>query len=143
MVTSLIAGWAADRFGADKFLPVVLVPMGLSMFLIGPAETPAHWMLTLAVLALTQGMVGTLWGAVLPMVYGTNHLGAVRSMVIALMVFSTAIGPGITGALIDWGIPFPDQGIAMGLWCLLLAAAMGLVLRRLTAERRSPPVPIP
>lgn len=140
VVTSLIAGWAADRFGADRFLPVVLLPMGLSMFLIGPAETPAHWMLTLAVLALTQGVVGTLWGALLPMVYGTNHLGAVRSMVIALMVFSTAIGPGITGALIDWGVPFPDQGFAMGIWCLLLAGAMGLVLRRLTAERRSIPV---
>ena len=112
-------------------MPLLLIPMGLSMFLISPAETPLHWVLVLSILAVSQGMVGTFWGAFLPAIYGTNHLGAIRSMVIAIMVLSTAIGPGITGALIDWGVPFPDQGLAMGIWCLVLAVAMGIVAHRL------------
>ncbi|QBY01691.1 MFS transporter [Rhodophyticola sp. CCM32] len=131
VVTSLVSGWAMDRFGADRFLPVTLIPMGVAMFLIGPAESPWHWVSALGIMALTQGMTGTLWGAFLPMIYGTAHLGSVRAIVTALMVFATAIGPGLTGLLIDWGIPFPDQGMAMGLWCLALAAVMLPVSLRL------------
>jgi len=79
-------------------------------------------------------MVGTLWGAFLPAVYGTNNLGAVRSMNVALMVLSTAIGPGITGWLIDLGITFPEQCFVLGIWCLGLALAMVVVLRKLGPE---------
>ena len=33
--------------------------------------------------------------------YGTRHIGAIKAMAAALMVFGSAIGPGLTGALID------------------------------------------
>ena len=134
IVVSILTGWACDRFGSQKLLPIVLVPMGLAMFLIGPAAASIMWVVALAVMALTQGMVGTLWGAFLPFVYGTKNLGAVRSMNVALMVLSTAIGPGVTGWLIDLGITFPEQCFALGLWCLGLALAMVFVLRKLGPE---------
>ena len=51
-----------------------------------------------------------------------------------IMVISTAIGPGITGVLIDAGISFPRQGIGLGLWCLALSAAMVPVMLRLRRE---------
>lgn len=135
IVTSLIAGWACDRFGPERLLPIAVVPMGLAMFLIGPAISPWTWVLALGVLAVTQGMVGALWGALLPALYGTAHLGSVRSLMTSLMVLATAIGPGLTGVVIDAGISFPAQGVAMGVWCLLLSIAMTLVQRRLSAER--------
>jgi hypothetical protein len=72
-----------------------------------------------------------MWGTLLPTVYGTDHLGSVRAMATALMVVSTAIGPGITGLAIDWGVTFPDQGIVMAVWCVGLSAAMLPVARRL------------
>ncbi len=131
---SLVAGWVCDRFGAHRLLPVSLVPMGLAMFLIGPAASVWVWILALGIMALTQGMTGALWGALLPAIYGTNHLGSVRSLNAAIMVLSTAIGPGITGALIDVGISFPQQGIALGLWCLTLSAGLAIIARRITAE---------
>lgn len=142
VVTAFAAGWACDRFGPDKLLPIVLVPMGLAMFLIGPATSPWFWVLALATMALTQGMIGTLWGAFLPFVYGTNHLGAVRSMNVAILVLSTAIGPGITGYLIDLGIDFPDQALALGLWCLGLSALLLLIRRRLGRELALPADPV-
>jgi hypothetical protein len=55
-------------------------------------------------------------------------------MATALMVVSTAIGPGITGLAIDWGVPFPQQGIFMAIWCVALSAAMVPVVRRILAE---------
>lgn len=120
----LVAGWAADRFGPARLMPIVLVPMGLGMFLIGPAETPIGWAAALALVGITQGMAAALAGTLLPTLFGTNHLGSVRSIATAIMVFATAIGPGITGWFIDQGVTYPDQGVAQGLWCLALSAAL-------------------
>ncbi|MDG4649431.1 MFS transporter [Roseibacterium sp. SDUM158017] len=131
---AFVTGWAADRFGPARLLPVMVLPMALGIALIGPAETPLGWIVALAIIGVTQGMSTTTWGTLLPAIYGTNHLGSVRSLATALMVVSTAIGPGLTGVAIDWGIPFPDQGIVMAIWCVALSAGMVAVLRKLARE---------
>jgi len=134
VVTSFAAGWLADRFGPDRLLPGLLLPMGLGIALVGPAAHVPMWFLALGLLGVTQGATGALWGTLLPTIYGTRHLGAVRSLVTVIMVVSTAIGPGITGILIDRGIDFPAQCTAMGLWCLALCAAALAIRRRLVRE---------
>ena len=54
------------------------------------------------------------------------------------MVFSTAIGPAITGLLIDDGIPLEQQGIVMMLWCTGLSVIYVFVARRLRALIAAP-----
>lgn len=138
VLTALAAGWACDRFGPDRLLPLLTVPMGVAMLLIGPAQGVGGWVLALAILGLTQGMGNAFWGAFLPHVYGTDHLGSLRAVVVAIMVVSTAIGPGLTGLAIDMGIDFPRQGMALGLWCLLLAPYGWMIRRRLVAGATAP-----
>ncbi len=120
----LIAGWAADRFGPARLMPIALVPMAMGMFLIGPAETPLGWAVALALVGVTQGVAAALAGTLLPTLFGTDHLGSVRSIATAIMVFATAIGPGITGWFVDRGVTYPEQGLAQGAWCLVLSAAL-------------------
>ena len=103
-----------------------------------PRVLAVIWVLALGILAMTQGMASALWGAFWPTVYGTRHLGSVRSLQVAIMVLSTAIGPGITGVLIDLGVPFPDQGVVLGLWCLVLSGALVFISRRITTELTTP-----
>ncbi len=134
VAAALSTGWATDRLGPHRLIPVVLLPTGLGVFLIGPATDVSAWVLSLGLIGLTQGMVASLWGAFLPFVYGTGHLGSVRAMATTVMVVSTAIGPGITGILIDQGIDFPRQALVMGLWCLALSALGLLIARRLSGE---------
>ena len=141
IAAALFAGWACDRFGPERLLPVFLLPMALGVTLIGPAGQVGLWIAALGLLGATQGMASALWGALLPAVYGTRHLGAVRSLATTVMVVSTAIGPGITGILIDRGIDFPRQCLAMGIWCLGLGALGLVVLRRLRLEAAPRPVP--
>lgn len=136
VASAFVAGWAADRFGPHRLLPVLLVPMGLGVALIGPAEHVVMWYVALGVVGVTQGISGTLWGALFPVMYGTRHLGAIRSLGTTIMVLSTAIGPGLTGVLIDRGIAFPTQTLAMGLWCLALAVGCLLISQRLARELR-------
>lgn len=131
---AFIAGWAADRFGPQRLLPVLLLPMGVGVALIAPSEQVVAWYVALGVIGMTQGIAGALWGVLLPVVYGTKHLGSIQSLATTIMVVSTAIGPGITGLLIDRGIDFPTQSLFMGLWCFLIAGGCCLIERRLTRE---------
>lgn len=130
---ALGAGWIADRFGALRLLPGVLAPMGLGIALIWWSPVIPGWVVALGLLGLTQGLSSTLWGALLPGLYGARHLGSVRALVTTAMVFSTALGPGLTGLLIDAGVGFPRQALVMALWCAALTLAAVPIARRLSA----------
>ncbi|MBR3371279.1 MAG: MFS transporter [Rhodobacteraceae bacterium] len=134
VVAALLAGWAADRFGAQRLLTALLLPMGIGVALIGPAEQVAGWYVALGFIGMTQGTASALWGVLLPIAYGTRHLGAIRSLATTIIVVSTAIGPGITGILIDRGIDFPTQSLVMGGWCILLMIGCFMIDRHLTQE---------
>ncbi|WP_224816585.1 MFS transporter [Hasllibacter sp. MH4015] len=141
VAVSFASGSLVDRFGPARLLPFALVPMALGMFLIGPVETPLGWAVALALVGITQGTAATLGGTLMPTLFGTDHLGSVRAIATAIMVVSTAIGPGLTGWIIDLGIPYPDQGVAQGLWCLVVSAGMVPVMlwtARLQNEERAP-----
>lgn len=133
VVTALAAGWAADRFGPASLLPVVLIPTGAGVLLIGQAEAVVIWFAALGLAGMTQGISASLWGALLPAVYGTRHLGSVRALATTVIVVSTAIGPGVTGVLIDAGVDFPSQCLVLALWCFALTG-LGYAIRRALAR---------
>ncbi len=134
VASSLGCGWLADRFGPLTLLPVYMLPMAAGVTLMGAAGGVGAWHLMMALMGLTQGGAVTLLGALWPELYGTRHLGAVKAMATAAMVFATAIGPGITGVLIDLGLAFPDQVWGLALWCLLASGMFLGVRARLAAE---------
>lgn len=134
VASALIAGWAADRLGPHRLLPILLLPMGVGIALLAPSGHVVAWYAALGFIGITQGISTTLWGVLLPAVYGTQHLGSIRSLTMTIMVISTAIGPGITGILIDHRINFPVQSLFMGGWCLLLALGCWMISRRLARE---------
>ncbi|MEM7741151.1 MAG: MFS transporter, partial [Pseudomonadota bacterium] len=63
-----------------------------------------------------------------------KHLGAIRSVIQAAMVFSTALGPWITGVLIDRGIPLPTQFGWMSLYCVVACGSLFWTSRRILAR---------
>lgn len=133
VAASLVAGWLVDRFGPPRLLPVYLLPMAAGTAVLGWGETVWAWYGGLALIGLTQGIGHGLWGALWPELYGTRHLGGVRAISTTVMVFATAIGPGITGLLIDAGVPLADQAYGMTLWCASQALLLVVISRRLIA----------
>lgn len=134
IVFALITGWLVDRFSAVRVLPVYLVPLAAACFVLASFEGQWAAFVFMALLGVSYGFSTTLFGALWPEVYGTAHLGAIRSMIVAIMVLATAVGPGLTGWLIDLGVSYPLQIDAMGVWCLAGAAAMTLASRALLAR---------
>lgn len=130
IVFALIAGQLVDRFSARRMLPSFLVPLSLSCFVLGFIEAAWGAYMFMALMGISYGFSTTLFGALWPELYGTRYLGNIRSLIVAFMVFGTAVGPGLTGALIDWGVSYPGQIIAMGGYCLVMIVAMMVVSRK-------------
>jgi hypothetical protein len=76
----------------------------------------------LVIFGVGQGIQSTGASAFWPEYYGTKHIGAIKAVAAALMVFGSAIGPGVTGAFIDLGITFPEQMIPISVYYVLAAA---------------------
>ena len=131
MAVSLLAGYLIDRFSAVSLIPIFLVPLALASFAAAFLTDPSAIFVFMALLGVCYGFSSTLEAALWPEIYGTEHLGSVRSVVLAAMVFASAIGPGLTGYLIDAGVAYPKQLAAMGVYCVVAASIMLLTSRKL------------
>ncbi|MEP2919657.1 MFS transporter [Sulfitobacter sp.] len=130
IAATFITGWAIDRFGVKWVVPFQMIPFGLSFIVIASADTIFMAGVGLSIFGIGQGMQGTATSAFWSVFYGTRNLGAIKAAAAALMVFGSAIGPGITGVLIDAGIDFPDQMIPLSLFYFIGAAMAGLGIWR-------------
>lgn len=130
IVMMLISGFLIDRFGAARLVPVSQVPMIAAFLALGYATELQGVALGMMLMALSVGANHTLPSAFWAEVYGTQHLGAIKALAAAVMVFGTAIGPILTGILIDWGVSFDTQMMGIAVWFLLACGITGLVVRQ-------------
>ncbi|MGJ8621808.1 MAG: MFS transporter [Yoonia sp.] len=119
-------GWAIDRFGATRLLPIYLIPLILAFILHWYA--PSLWWTALAVVLMgtAGGGQATLLNACWAEFYGTRHIGSIKAAAAALMVLGSAIGPGLSGWLIDAGVGFEVQ--QLGYAAIFAFAALILII---------------
>lgn len=127
----LLAGILVDRLSARRLLPFFLVPLGLGCLLLSLRSSPSTLFLFMLLLGVSYGLSTTIFGAIWAEIYGTASLGAVRALAVAAMVLSSALGPGITGWLLDKSIAWSTQTLFMSGYCALAAIILSIVSRRL------------
>lgn len=115
-ISMLMSGLAIDRFGTARLMPTFQIPMALGFVVLSYAQTLPGAAVGIVLLGLTVGVNSTLPGAFWAEFYGTRNLGSIKAMATAIMVLGSAIGPGITGYLIDFGIDFKDQMIGIAIY---------------------------
>ncbi|MEE2937313.1 MAG: MFS transporter [Planctomycetota bacterium] len=123
---ALTSGALIDRFRATSVLPFFLLPLAATCFVVSRGGPVPALFVVMVLVGISYGCSSTLFGAIWPEVYGTLHLGAIRSVIVSFMVFATAAGPGLTGTLIDRGIPLPVQMFWAGIYCLVASLIVGL-----------------
>ena len=121
---ALITGAAIDRLSATSMLPYFLLPLGAACFVLAYSGPEITLFILMVLLGISYGIASTLFGALWPEIYGLANLGAVRSITVSAAVLATAVGPGITGTLIDHGMSLPEQMGFLGTYCFLVAAAV-------------------
>lgn len=118
----LLAGWAIDRFGTRRLMPFYQIPIAISFVVMASADSLWWAAFAFALMAMTTGANSTLPSAFWAEFYGTRHIGGIKSIATAAMVLGSAIGPAISGVLIDRGITFPEQMLGITIWFVLASA---------------------
>lgn len=129
VVVALLTGAIVDRYGTIAILPFFLLPLSASCLVLSLNGPPSMLYLVMVLMGVSYGVSSTLFGSLWPGIYGTIHLGAIRSVTVSAIVIATAAGPGLTGTLIDRGVALPRQMMFLGFYCLLATVAMGIAAR--------------
>ncbi|EDM73109.1 major facilitator superfamily MFS_1 [Roseobacter sp. AzwK-3b] len=126
----VLSGWALDRLGTARLMPLSQVPMVFAFLLFAQADGPTAMVLGFFFLGLTTGMNATLPSAFWAEFYGTRNIGSIKAMAAALMVLGSAIGPGLTGLGIDLGLEIEAQYVLIAGYFVFATVMMGLGIAR-------------
>ncbi|MDA8752699.1 MFS transporter [Halieaceae bacterium] len=123
--TKLVAGVLVDRFTATRMMPVMILPMAVALGLLASSSHLAVAVGFMCLMGMAVGTYSTVASPFYAERYGTLHLGSIKSLTTALMVFSSALSPVAMG----WGI---DAGISMetmAVWGLFYVLGASLLAR--------------
>ncbi|MEM6659894.1 MAG: MFS transporter, partial [Pseudomonadota bacterium] len=59
-----------------------------------------------------------------------RNIGSIKAMATAVMVLGSAIGPGVTGILIDLNVDLPTQFIGVAAYFVLASVCMWIGIKR-------------
>jgi MFS family permease len=129
MATSIYSGLLIDRFGARRVVPLFLLPLALALVVVNLSDH--HYIVWpyMLLMGISSGLYFTGLSALWAELYGPKHLGAIKSLTNAIMVFASALGPALVGSLLEWGISFVAISLSLATFCLLATALLAYALR--------------
>ena len=126
----LLSGWGLDKVGTPRLIPFFQVPMIAAFIVFGLAENLYGIVIGFVMLGVTAGASATLPSAFWAEFYGTKYIGSVKALAAAVMVLGSAIGPGITGLLIDYNVGLEIQFYWIAAYFALATLVLCLGVRR-------------
>ncbi|WP_372610247.1 MFS transporter [Aquicoccus sp.] len=124
VISMIIGGALLDRLGTGRLMPFTQIPIILGFLCYSVAPGLGFTLLGLMFMAMTTGAMMTVPNAFWAEFYGTRHIGSVKAMLAAVMVFGSAIGPGITGLGIDAGLGIETQFLIIASYFLFTTLMM-------------------
>ena len=131
VITLFIAGFLIDKFSSRKHLIYMNLPFLLSLFLIIVFDNPIVSFLFLGLIGISNGLANVLGSSTWAEVYGVKHIGSIKALTTALMVFSTAFGTAVFGLLIDKGFSIEQISMISGAYIFLALIALFFVRNKL------------
>jgi MFS family permease len=122
VATKLVCGPLIDRYGAIRMIPLVALPMGLGLVILALADSLAWGGVFLGLTGITVGFQSTAVAPFWSEMYGNQHLGAIKSLGAAAMVFCTALSPIVIGWQIDLGVSMETLALAAAAYVFLTSA---------------------
>ena len=125
-----LSGWLLDKTGTARLIPWIQIPMVAGFTLFAQGDTLLMAFAGLFFLALTTGANSVIPNAFWAEFYGTRNLGSIKAMATAVMVFGTALGPGVSGLLIDIGLGLETQFQIIALYFIMTTVLMKIGIAR-------------
>lgn len=124
VISMMIGGALLDRLGTARLMPFTQLPIIIGFLCYSIAPGLGMTLLGLLFMAMTTGAMMTVPNAFWAEFYGTRYIGSVKAMIAAVMVFGSAIGPGITGLGIDAGLGIETQFLIIASYFLFTTLMM-------------------
>ena len=121
-IFSIIGGIWVDKYTAKTMFKSFLIPMTIGLLIFAFSESIIGAFVFLLLTGITFGISSPVRTAVLAEIYGTENLGAIRSLFSMFTVISSALGPLIVGYLMDINIDF--KYIILLLFALVLLTVL-------------------
>ncbi len=128
VITLFIAGILIDKFTSRRLIIFMNIPLLLSTFVIIYFDQQITAFLFLGLIGVSNGLANVLGSSTWAEIYGVKHIGSIKALTTALMVFSTAFGTAFFGILIDKGFSIEQIAIISAVY--IAAALLALILVR-------------
>ena len=129
ILSLILSGFLVDKFTSRKLIPIVNIPLLLSMLTLIFLEYDLSAFIFLGLIGITNGLANVLGSSTWAEIYGVKFIGSIKALTTALMVFSTAFGTALFGVLIDRG--FSIERIALiGATYIVVSLILLLIFRK-------------
>jgi len=122
VATKIITGVLVDRYGAIRMVPLLALPMGVGLIILSLSSSLIAGAIFLVLTGITVGFQSTVTVPFWSEMYGSKHLGAIKSLGASAMVFCTALSPIVLGWYIDQGTSMDTLAMASAIYIALTSS---------------------
>jgi len=131
VLTLFISGFLIDKFTSRKLLIYMNIPLLISVIVLFYFDTPVTAFVFLGFVGISNGFANILGSSTWAELYGVKHIGSIKALTTALMVFATAFGTALFGFLIDIGFSVSDIAVVSGAYIFVSLMLLVLIRKRL------------
>ncbi len=134
VITLFLAGFLIDKFTSRKLLIYMNIPLLLSAGVLFYFKSSISSFFFLGLIGISNGLANVLGSSTWAEIYGVKHIGAIKALTTALMVFATAFGTALFGALIDKGLTIENISIISGIYIFLSIVLLFIIKDKLNPQ---------
>ena len=107
------------------------IPLLLSAGVLFYFKSPISSFFFLGLIGISNGLANVLGSSTWAEIYGVKHIGSIKALTTALMVFSTAFGTALFGFLIDNGFSIEKIALVSAIYIFSSLALLFLTRNKL------------
>ena len=134
VITLFISGFLIDKFSSRKLLIYMNMPLLLATAILFYFDSSISSFIFLGLIGISNGLANVLGSSTWAEIYGVKHIGSIKALTTALMVFSTAFGTALFGILIDYGFSIEQIAVVSGAYILGSIILLYLVRNKLNPQ---------
>ena len=131
VITLFFSGFLIDKFTSRKILIYMNIPLLLSALILIYFKSPISSFLFLGLIGISNGFANVLGSSTWAEIYGVKHIGSIKALTTALMVFATAFGTALFGVLIDNGFSIEQIAIVSATYIFISLISLFAIRRKL------------
>jgi predicted MFS family arabinose efflux permease len=131
VLTLFLSGYLIDKFTSRKLLIFMNIPLLLSAIVLFFFDTPIIAFVFLGLVGISNGFSNILGSSTWAELYGVKHIGSIKALTTALMVFATAFGTALYGFLIDIGFTIEEIVAVSGTYVSISLILLFLIRKKL------------